>query len=283
MTEINSVIAQRTELKDYLCQHKIDLEQKVDQFLNWANCFTICRLERTPEGVQKEPHELTLFLNSIRPAFVGPAYSLNKYIDAYVEDVFWDDIKYEVDQEKRMSSSLRAISITIEMQNCLLLIKSGLDRLVRLFSFYDRGIASTSTFGRIKENGSAKGFMSQVVSKKDTNPMYSFIYNEYMQWIQECVRPRDAIVHYSDFATSYGYDSDTITEHPVGFSAREDVLAVSFPSLVEYVNRYYNFYNQIFSMLAAQERKICDLENKCSHCWIDAAFKQQAPSLEKSG
>lgn len=282
MTEIDSVIAQRTELKNYLCQHKIDLEGKVDQLLKWANCFTICRLERKPEGAQVEPHELTLFLNNIRPAFVGPAYSLNKYIDAYVEDVFWDDIKYEVDPEKRMSSSLRAISITIEMQNCLLLIKSGLDRLVRLFSFYDRGIASTSTFGRIKENGSAKGFMSHVVSKKDANPMYSFIYDEYVQWIQECVRPRDAIVHYSDFATSYGYDSDTITEHPVGINAREDDLAVSFSSLVEYVNRYYSFFDRIISMFAAAERKICEQENKCSHCWIDAAFKQQASSLEKS-
>lgn len=274
MNEIDSVITQRTELKNYLCQHKIDLEQKVDQLLKWANCFTICRMERTPEGVQAEPHKLTLFLNNIRPAFIGPAYSLNKYIDAYVEDIFWDDIKYEMDPEKRASSSLRAISITIEMQNCLLLIKSGLDRLVRLFSFYDKGIASASTFGRIKENGSAKGFMSHVVSKKDTNPMYSFIYDEYAQWIQECVRPRDAIVHYSDFAMSYGFDSDTITEHPVGINAREDSLAVGFSSLVEYVNRYYNFFDKIISIFAAQERKICDQENKCSHCWIDAAFRQ---------
>ena len=280
MNEIDSVIAQRTELKDYLCQHKLDLEQKVDQLITWANCFNICNIERTHEGVQVDPHELTLFLNNIRPAFIGPAYSLNKYIDAYVEDIFWDDIKHEVDAEKRTSASLRAISITIEMQNCLLLIKSGLDRLVRLFSFYDRGIAATSTFGRIKENGRAKGFMSQVVSKKDTNPMYSFIYDEYIQWIQECVRPRDAIVHYSDFATSYGYDSGTITEHPVGINDRENGLAVDFSSLVEYVNRYYRFFDRIISMFAVQERKTCDQENKCSHCWIDAAFSQQVSTLE---
>ena len=282
MTEIDSVIAQRTELKNYLCQHKIDLEGKVDQLLKWANCFTMCRMGRKPDGVQEEPHKLTLFLNNIRPAFIGPAYSLNKYIDAYVEDIFWDDIKYEVDLEKRTSSSLRAISIIIEMQNCLLLIKSGLDRLVRLFSSYDRGISSDTTFGRIKENGNAKGFMSHVVSKKDSNPMYSFIYDEYVQWIQECVRPRDAIVHYCDFVTSYGFDSDTITEHPVGINARDDDLAVGFPSLVEYVNRYYNFFDKIFLMFATQERKICDQENKCSHCWIDAVFRQQTSSLDKS-
>ena len=71
---------------------------------------------RKPDGVQEEPHKLTLFLSNIRPAFIGPAYSLNKYIDAYVEDIFWDDIKYEVDLEKRTSSSLRAISIIIEIE-----------------------------------------------------------------------------------------------------------------------------------------------------------------------
>lgn len=272
LNEMDSIIDQRAELKEYLYQHKIDLEQKVDQIIAWANCFTICRIECQTDSVQTEPHELTSFFNEIRPAFVGPAYCLNKYIDAYIEDVFCDDIKYEVDPDQCTSPSLRAITITVEMQNCLLSIKSGLDRLVRLFSIYDRGISSASTFGRIKENGKGRGFMSQVISKKDSNPLYSFIYDEYLQWIKDCVQPRDAIVHYSDFATNYGFDSETLTVHPVGTNERDEDLSVGFYSLVKYVNRYYNFYDKVTSMIAKQERPICGEKNKCRKCWIDSAF-----------
>lgn len=272
MNDMDSIINQRAELKVYFIQHKIDLEQKVDQIVAWGNCFTICNIERRVEDEQIDLHKLTSFFNDIRPAFVGPAYCLNNYIDAYIEDVFWDDVKYDIDPDQWTSSSLRAIKITVEMQNCLLAIKSGLDRLVRLFAIYDRGISSTSTFGRIKENGRGKGFMSQVISAKDSNPLYSFIYDEYHQWIKDCVRPRDAIVHYSDFATNYGFDSNTLTLQPVGINEGEAGLSVGFSSLVQYVNRYYNFYDKVTSMISKQERPICGETDHCQRCWIDSAF-----------
>lgn len=57
--------------------------------------------------------------------------------------------------------------------------------------------------------------MSYVLANEDKDPLFEFIYKEYYGWIKECVKPRDVIMHYQDFCSTYIFDSETGAEHPI--------------------------------------------------------------------
>lgn len=277
--DLEKIAAQREYDKKELLNLKIDIEEQLHKLILWENDFNfrfwmksdeeydrkkyyeqLCGIEPDTEHFPKECSEISLWLRSIRPSYIGPAYNFNKYIDALIKDIYWDDIKYDMQEDDWISSSLREAEIIIELQNCLMLIKMGLDRIVTLFSLYYKGFSPSTTFGHININeiGIEKGknFMAYVMSNKDKDELFMFLYKEYNGWIKECVRPRDAITHYQDFRSLYVYDSMTGAEFPIHYNEKksESIKELCF-SIERYVNRYYAFFEEILKVFIKKEKK----------------------------
>lgn len=277
--DIDTIMLQRERDKKELLSMKIALEEKMGLLTSWELDFNfrlwmkgdeeysrkkyfeqLSEMEEDDNEKNNECSEVSVWLRGIRPSYIGPAYNFNKYIDAYVRDVYWDDIKYEIDEVDWISSSLREAELLVEFQNCLVSIKMGLDRMVKLFSMYYAGIATSKTFGHIdiKEGGveKAKGFMSYVLSNKDKDELFAFIYKEYYEWIKECVKPRDAIIHYKDFSSTYSFDSTTGAEYPIHLNEeKNESIQSSILYVQNYVNRYYAFYQEILKVFIKKEKK----------------------------
>lgn len=284
--DLDKISVQREYDKKELLKRKINIEEKMDKLNGWNNDFNFrlwmkgdgeYRREEyfeqllnkeeidgdeinEEEGLLYDGSEVSTWLISIRPSYIGPAYNLNKYIDAFVQDVFWDEIKYEIDEDSWISSSLRETEILVELQNCLVSIKMGLDRLVKLFSLYFKGFSPSTTFGHIDitEDGIEKGknFMAYVMSNKDKDEFFSFIYKEYNEWIKKCVKPRDAIIHYQDFCSIYTLDTETGVEYPNHFNQKKnESTEASISCIAEYVNKYYEFYEEVLKVFIKKEKK----------------------------
>lgn len=279
-SDLDKISIQRERDKKELLNKKINIEEKMDKLNGWNNDFNF-RLwmkgdekysrekyfeqllneeEIDEEDLHDEGSEVSAWLICIRPSYIGPAYNLNKYIDSFVQDVFWTDIKYEIDEDSWKSSSLRETEILVEFQNCLVSIKMGLDRMIKLFSLYYKGFSPSTTFGHIDitEEGIEKGknFMAYVMSNKDKDEFFAFIYKEYNEWINKCVKPRDAIIHYQDFYSIYTFDAETGAEYPNHFNQKKDEsIEASISRIEEYVNRYYVFYEKILKLLIKKEKK----------------------------
>lgn len=277
---------QRECNKKELLNKKINIEEKMAMLNGWNNDFNFRLWMKGDEEYSREKYyeqllneeeadeeadeeidilfedcsEVSAWIISIRPAYIGPAYNLNKYIDAFIQDVFWDDIKYEIDEEGWISASLRETEILVELQNCLISIKMGLDRMVKLFSLYYRGFSPSTTFGHIDitENGNEKGknFMAYVMANKDSDEIFAFVYKEYNDWIKQCVTPRDAIIHYQDFSSIYTFDTETGAEYPNPINQKmNEPIEASILCLEEYVDRYYMFYEKILKLFIKKEKK----------------------------
>lgn len=65
---------------------------------------------------------VSLWLRESRTSFVSSAYFYNEFIDSFVKDVWWDDIKYSIDENERESSTLREHKKNLLFQNCLISI-----------------------------------------------------------------------------------------------------------------------------------------------------------------
>lgn|GEM_PF-1292346 len=278
----NKISVQQESDKKELLNRKINIEEKMDKLISWNNDFNFSlwmkgdgeysrekyyeqllnkeEIDEVKEVLPDECSEVSAWIISIRPSYIGPAYNLNKYIDAFVQDIFWNDIKYEIDEESWISSSLREAEILIELQNCLVSIKMGLDHMVKLFSLYYKGFSISTTFGHIDitENGIERGknFMSYVMSNKDKDELFAFIYKEYNEWIKKCVKPRDAIIHFQDFWSIYNFDTETGSEYPIHFNKKKnEPIVASISCIEEYVNRYYMFYEEILKAFIKKENK----------------------------
>lgn len=208
-----------------------------------------------------ECSEIALWIRESRSAYLAPAYCFNKYIDALILDMWWDDIKYSLDEDDRPTSTFREYSKNIELQNTLISIKMALDRFVYLFSLFYKGVSKNSTFGHIDETNDgkkkAKGFMSYVVSKKDEDELLQYVFNQYNEWIKACVFPRDAIIHYQDCMTCYSFQWDEKKHEGAEFSFQfnskdKDSVIIDYLSLSNFTEHYYDFYNNIFEMLFAK-------------------------------
>ncbi len=247
-----SITHKRETQINELVNRKIDLEEKLSILISLENKSNHDLWSKDESTHNCECSNIALFIRSIRPVYVGPAYCFNRFIDAYVEDTFWDYIKYKIDSESQKSSSLSETLIIVELQNCLYEIKMGLDRLVQFFSLYYRGVSPTTTFGRItaREDGTtkSKGFMAYVIANKDSDEIFKYVYDEYHNWIKECVKPRDAITHYKDFVPTYEFDSTCGVVRPLHCNSINDKeISVSTSQLESYVTNYYAFYNHILT------------------------------------
>lgn len=218
--------------------------------------------ERYNEWMSETNHDLDyiLCLDQISTSFLGPAYNFNNLVDSIIQDVFWDDIKYTIPDANWVSMGNRTREIVLNLHNCLISIKSALDRLVKLFRLYKNGISANCTFGHIDKNSKSKGFMSRIVQDKDKDAICEYVYQEYNKWIQECVRPRDIIIHYDDIKVGYEFKEFCELpfflyqkkEHTSDSTHKEDNIStyeLTFPDVYSYVQSFYDFTNTIIKMI----------------------------------
>lgn len=201
-----------------------------------------------------------LCLDQIRTSFLGPAYNFNRLIDVIIQDVYWDDIKYEIPVEDWVSMGNRTSAIVLDMHNCLISIKTALDRLVKLFRLYKKGISDYCTFGHIGKNNKSKGLMSRIIQDRDKDDISEYVYQEYNRWIYKCVKPRDTIIHYDDIQVVYSFADFcelpsfiySMNENNNNSSRSNEIATtykLSFVDVYSYVQSFYDFANTIIEMI----------------------------------
>lgn len=208
--------------------------------------------------------DLITLINSMFPSLVAPFHHYNNYIDYFVKDFLWDDIKHSLgDDDPRDSNTLRRTKYQIEIQALLMSIKAGLDRFVSLFSYYYKGISPHTTFGRYKEEKKKfEGFMFTVTENKDTDQLMTFIYKNYFDWIKIAVAPRDTITHYNDLGLYYEFNSEIQGDIPVHYNERLikekgkenlPIYVYSHASIKEFTESWGAFIRHTFSELIKKE------------------------------
>ena len=115
--------------KQYFINHKYDLEEVLIPLYNYKQrYFEWC------EKHNQDDFSLTILLDQIKASYLSPAYNFNKLIDEIIQDMFWEEIKYEIPDEQWISMERRSSQIIIQLQNCLISIKVALDRIIKIVS-----------------------------------------------------------------------------------------------------------------------------------------------------
>lgn len=235
---------QRNMTKEYYVSHKYDLEAVLNPLFEYKQKYYVWCTEKSDEN-----YLLTFLLDSVKASFLSPSYNYNKMIDEIVQDIFWDEIRHQISDTQYISMDRRTRQIIVELQNTLISIKIALDRSVKLFRLYKKGIAEYSTFGHINfDTGKAKGFMSQVIQDKENDNIMQYVYDEYNLWIRDSVQPRDAIIHYDDIQVSYTFSKGCEIPNFI-FTSKGNVFELCFEDVTFYVNSFYNFSSQIIKMI----------------------------------
>lgn len=234
------------DLFEDIMKTKYDLEEIARRSSYMETKINICFWQHTNDN--SECSKTALWLLESRPSFISPAHCYNNYVNAYVTDAFY--YHFEKFDEDKISMGLRSAQVAIELQNTLISIKTGLDRLVCIFSKFYKCVSHNETFGRkkIKEGCSNpyKGFLYHCFQMKEKDEIFSFILSEYENWIADCVKPRDAIVHYQDFYNEYAYFSDINVIMPLSTNQiKNESVTISLNKLKSYVDKYYDFMDKI--------------------------------------
>jgi hypothetical protein len=223
----------------------------------------LAETSESSKGLSDHPYfDLTTIINEMLPSYLAPAYHYNNYIDAIMTDITWDDIKYDTQEEEWISNIRRRANFQIEIQALLLSIKTGLDRLVSIFSYYYRGFSLDTTFGRIKDNDKPQGFMSTVVENEENDELLKFIKSEYLKWIKLAVQPRDIITHYNDLGLIFEFKPDLLLTTPIHFSERlvktketknMDVSRFTYEDILFFSTNWYYFFDKVMNELLKRE------------------------------
>jgi len=228
--------AARVELHEFLLRKKFDLESVLNVHCGHFAKFSMKMFSedsRNSDDLQQfgtdscsgsAPFAETWYdarsdvitvINALEPSFIAPAWHYNSYIDHLLRDLFWQDFKSRIPPEDRPSNIMRRLSFQVPAQSVLLAVKSGLDRLVLLLSYYYRGFSPNTTFGRIKNDGRASGLMAYALTNAATDPIFRFLVDDYHRWIKFAVEPRDVITHHNDMMAEFVFDAETGIELPI--------------------------------------------------------------------
>lgn len=249
----------RNEAIREIQSYAFDLESKLDEILlarqNYYSRYQELNLNI---GTDHAYLDLNILINEMSTSFVTPAYHYNMYIKNLVNDLIWDDVKYQTEESEWESNVLRRVKYQADAQSVFLSIKTCLDRLVSIFTYYFRGVSSNSTFGRYKESGKPSGLMSKVHEFKDSDELMRYIESEYHKWIKFAVSPRDVITHYNDLQILYYFDSKTGFELPIHGGSKllnSDATSTSygFVSLKEFVDQWYQFFSVVMQELLKRD------------------------------
>ncbi|MCC3359546.1 hypothetical protein [Bacillus sp. REN16] len=248
-------------------RNKIDINNKLSILHNFTEIVHI-----KEKAMMKTIEDVWLydFLDGSNSSFIAPAYHLNQYLDLLEEFNI-----YNLNKGYNDELDLIKYKFSVEVHNLFFSIKSLLDRLVAIFSFYYPGIQLKTTFGRMV-NKKPSGLMSKVNELKDKDDLMAYIYEEYFNWIQSAVSPRDLVTHYNDLGIRQHstIDGRIIPYHVervilqnnkkflvVGEEMDDDLLDDLIPNeftykdLIGYVNHLYEFLHYVFEKLKDKDFK----------------------------
>ena len=132
----------------------------------------------------------------------------------------------------------------------------SLDRIVFFMSKFYKGITPSNTFGRINENGKPKSMMAEVVRLKDTDIIMSFIYQNYLDWIQDAVKPRDTITHYENLTLSFKLSEDKMNDKnfiPVFSNKKREIENLDSKKIKKNVYKWYFFINKLLELILEEK------------------------------
>ena len=159
--------------------------------------------------------DVITILKLLEPSFIAPAWQYNLYLDGFARDLVWNDVKDSMPPEGRPTNIMRRLAYQVPAQSLLVAIKSGLDRLVILLSYYYRGFSPKTTFGRVGLDGKSRGLMAYALERADEDSLCKLLVDNYHEWIKAVVEPRDLIIHYNDMAVRHAFDSSLGLEIPI--------------------------------------------------------------------
>lgn len=256
---MEEVLKKRSQTIDEMESYKIDLESKLDSILNVRQKFHLKYQELELDALEDHAYlDLCTIINEMATSFTAPAYHYNSYIDNLIKDLTWDDMKYTLEESKWESNLLRRVKYQADVQSVFLSIKTCLDRLIAIFTYYFRGISPSTTFGRYKDSGKATGLMSKVRELKESDNLMGYIEESYHKWIKLAVSPRDTIAHYNDLQINYHFDTETGFEIPTHGNGK--ILDSSFTSktfaftsLKSFIDDWYVFFEKVIQGLINRE------------------------------
>jgi len=203
--------------------------------------------------VRETFQDIACEVDSITSSVLSPCIHLNNYLESSAFDIEWDDIKHDIgDLDGHPSGKLRRISADIYASSILISIKSGLDRLVRILSWYYPGISSHTTWGRYKENAKKEGFMGVVRKGRETDELLQYFHEQYNCWIKNAVTPRDLLIHYQDAVPDWNLDSNSgalIQSHVLG-NEKDGFHGYDIHTLKQYVSNWFDFFKLTMQLLA---------------------------------
>lgn len=199
--------------------------------------------------------DISVAVDCIRSSYLAPALQLNNYLEWTATDIEWDEIKYDLEErDLRPSGMLRRVSSEAYAAATLLAIKSGLDRLVRILSFYYPGIAAHTTWGRYEDGQPGSGFMAVVKKNMSTDRLLTTLDAAYIRWIKLAVAPRDALMHYEDATTTWHLMPEENALVPIHFvgDVKNQLHKYGVGVLSTYVNEWYKLIDETLLSLAVQ-------------------------------
>ena len=182
------------------------------------------------------------YLESNLTSLFSPAYNFNNFMQSYINYLENTDEHFHV-------TDISFIEYFCSIHNCLISIKSGLDRIGQLFSYYYKGVAKYATFGHIDKKGKYTSFLAFVNQKINANKedaiIFQYIMDNYNQWIKDCVSPRDQVIHYNDLTYCESYNEEFELSEPIAISNN----MIKFSVINQYINNFYKFVDKIFEYL----------------------------------
>ena len=199
--------------------------------------------------------EISVAVDSNRASYVAPALQFNQYLEWLAVDIEWDEKKWLTEEDTpRPSNVLRRVSAEVYAHATLLSIKAGLDRFVRILSFYYPGIAGHTTWGRYGENGKPSGFMAVVARSKDQDSLLAEMDSSYRRWINLAVAPRDALTHYQDSTSCWHYlpEEQALVQTHAITDGKGNEYGFGIGTLGDYVREFYQLVDTSLLVLATR-------------------------------
>lgn len=238
----------------------------LNMYQNLQNLANLMDKKETEEGfwetITKYPFlPPSIYLSSSYSTFLAPAHHLNVYssiLRQLNERVYSNnDTSINInDPEIKLFQKL----LGTQVQTIIISVKSLLDRLSKIFTYFYPGLnPKHCTFSK-PEAKRNKGLMAKVMESKDTDEIMMYVYTEYEFWIKDAVKARDEIIHYNDLEARIShvngqrvlvYHSDISNLDEQGFP-NEYV----YKDLERIVENLYIFFEKSITMLTTKQIKL---------------------------
>lgn len=149
--------------------------------------------------------DVRTLLERTKTSYISPAIYINEYLDSLI-DYNLNLVNYK----DLLKEQIFLERCNVYFNSVIISVKTLLDRMCPILSFYYPGISLESTFGREKSDGKYKGLMSVIAERKDSDQLMRMIFELYEDNLKHLIKPRDTVIHYNDMTSELSYTTDSI-------------------------------------------------------------------------